>query len=384
MNIDFFKPIVGDMSPLGAYSVHGKMFYNKLEAVKYASKHGTPDVKFHWYDSVWETYDRNRLGKQSLDALYLERARQLRDKYNYLILSYSGGSDSHNILMTFLNNNIKLDQIYVNFPFKYINSSLHTPNTIDVRPGNIYSEWEFCVKPVLQSLQKTNPEIVVELGDWTENMTKDFLVEDTFHKVSQSWHAGAMARNLNYSKIGTKIVDSGKNVATIFGVEKPIIGVDNNHVYMAFLDPLHLCTNSVGTFEPFYWTPDLPDLPYEMAYQVYLYYKANPDKQHFILSKERLKSSDRRMLMHVNGAISTQVCYTTWNNKKFQAEKNGPETMAHDVIHSIPEFKDEVEQWDYLYKGFLDDVDPKYRNIRNGIPGGLRYIRSKGFYLGDL
>ena len=45
--------------------------------------------------------------------LLKERAQQLRDCYNYIILSYSGGHDSQTILNTFVNNNIYIDEIYI-------------------------------------------------------------------------------------------------------------------------------------------------------------------------------------------------------------------------------------------------------------------------------
>jgi len=48
---------------------------------------------------------------ESLDFLYALRARQLREKYDYLVLYFSGGADSTNILKTFIDNNIFLDEI---------------------------------------------------------------------------------------------------------------------------------------------------------------------------------------------------------------------------------------------------------------------------------
>ena len=89
----------------GCWETNGLKFGNKVEALIYASQNDTK-VKFVYHDNVWKNFDRSVLGKVSLNQLYKERAQQLRDSYDYLILYYSGGADSHNVLMSFINNNI--------------------------------------------------------------------------------------------------------------------------------------------------------------------------------------------------------------------------------------------------------------------------------------
>lgn len=54
---------------------------------------------------------------KSLKQLYKERAQQLRDNYDYLILYLSGGADSVTVLNSFVDNNIWLDEVVINsFP----------------------------------------------------------------------------------------------------------------------------------------------------------------------------------------------------------------------------------------------------------------------------
>ena len=91
----------------GYWETNGLKFENKVKALTYATQNNT-GVKFVYHDKVWKNFDRSVLGKVSLNQLYKERAQQLRDSYDYLILYYSGGADSHNVLMSFINNNIKL------------------------------------------------------------------------------------------------------------------------------------------------------------------------------------------------------------------------------------------------------------------------------------
>ena len=46
-----------------------------------------------------------------LSEYYRRRAQQIRDKYDYVVLLYSGGPDSNNILHAFVHNGIKIDEI---------------------------------------------------------------------------------------------------------------------------------------------------------------------------------------------------------------------------------------------------------------------------------
>jgi hypothetical protein len=148
---------------LGHYIVDGKLYYSKSHAL-YESSVSNKKIEWSFNNEVWENFSKNRLpilGKTPLDTLYKERAQQLRDKYDYLILNYSGGPDSHNILMTFINNNIHLDEVYVKYSHS-VESKLYTPNTTVTGAENIFSEWDFCIKPTLEWLAKEHPSIKIK------------------------------------------------------------------------------------------------------------------------------------------------------------------------------------------------------------------------------
>jgi hypothetical protein len=372
----------------GIWTVGDKFFNNKRNALIYASNNGSPDVKWNWHNDVWKLFDINKLGKQSLKDLYKERAQQLRDTYDYLILSYSGGADSHNILMTFLNNNIKLDQIFVQKPFSFINSSYHVPNTINTEAKNHNSEWDYCVKPTLEYLSKNHPEIKIELSDWMNNITESYFVkEDSFLNAGGNKGMGSIARNLNFSKIGLLNFDKDKTVATIFGCDKPILSVNwtTSKATMIFTDiQMSHCTNSVGTFEPFYWSPMLPDLIYEMSYQVLLYYKANPHLQKFMWCKENSNNSSRtdNIISTINHDIAKIVCYSdTWDFRKFQSGKaNGLREDRDFFLHEYDDFKRIKDTWKNHYDGFYQDIDKKYFDDF----GNVKLISSNYYYVGDV
>ena len=101
-----------DNYPQGYWKVRDKKFINKAEALRFASKVVRP-VEYIYFDHVWKNFDRSLLGKYSLDELYKQRALQLREKYDYLILYFSGGADSYNVLRSFIDNGIKIDEVII-------------------------------------------------------------------------------------------------------------------------------------------------------------------------------------------------------------------------------------------------------------------------------
>ena len=98
---------------LGYYHAGGQKFSSKIAAALHSIKTNT---KLHWNfnDEIFSKHDWSKEPLSTLDELYDARSRELREKYDYLILSYSGGSDSHNILMSFIRQGLHLDEIIIN------------------------------------------------------------------------------------------------------------------------------------------------------------------------------------------------------------------------------------------------------------------------------
>jgi hypothetical protein len=378
-----FKAVRGMMGPWGTWVVGDKTFYKKLDALKFASSINSR-VYYRYYNKIWENFDRTKLGKISLLELYRLRAQQLRDKYDHLTLFYSGGADSHNALHTFLVNNIKLDHIVVNWPKKALNNpEVYTPNIVDTSSKNILSEWDYCIVPTLKYLGQNHPEIEIEVIDWSENLTEKFYVDDNYIKSNLYYGVGSIPRNLTLSKIAQSKLESGKKVASVYGFDKPHLFLhdDGLSVSMFFHDAaFQTASNCIGAFEPFYWTPDLPELPFEMAYVNLQWYDRNPDQRRYLRSHPMRVS--REVTNEFNNDLCRQICYPySWDINKFQSGKpwNG---ARRDRDFWIYESKNElsriVQAWEYNYRGFLDGINSNFFDES----GGFNPIRSQMFYLG--
>ena len=86
---------------LSYYKVNNNIFNSKLNAFLYADLIKSDIVEWIFLLSEYlNTYNWNIEPEETLDELYQIRAKELREKYDYIILMYSGGADSHNVLMS--------------------------------------------------------------------------------------------------------------------------------------------------------------------------------------------------------------------------------------------------------------------------------------------
>lgn len=375
----------------GLWVVNDVKFDNKYEALLYATKIKSK-VNFWYHDELYNNVDKSLLGKISINQLYKHRAQQLRDKYDYLILYYSGGSDSHNILMTFINNNIKLDEICVRWPKALVDGKFYTPNTDDESSKNLWSEWDFSIKPTLNWVHQNHPNIKIVIKDFTPD---ESLIDKIFEDQKfLGFRAGTIREN-SFSDSELEWLNNGKTVGNIYGVNKPLLGVWNNNLYTYFLDKCLLPGNA-GKDNPtgaefFYWTPDMPILLREQAYQLFLYYNINKDQRKFLFTENEsdnggLPSSVRAFHQ---AEIAKKVLYSDTWNFRFQAGKK--EEMFGKNMYFwmlLPELNrakekilDNVIQRTKMIDETLLSYDGKIDEIKLYLPS---FIRSTGHYVGSL
>ena len=374
--------------PQGFWEVQDCRFPNKYHALLYATEVNAP-VHFKFFNHVWENFDRKLLGTVGLKELYRQRAQQLRDKYDYLILYFSGGSDSYNILRTFIDNGIKVDEICVKWCSTVLDpdKNLYTPNTDDVTAYNYLSEWDYAIKPVLDEIAVSNPEIKIEIVDWlTPWLTKS---PAELFKTVNHWHDIEIPSLAVWSPSETKLVAEGKTVGSIYGVDKPGVYFGKTEVFMYFTDactamgPPNPC-NVYGT-EFFYWTPELPALAFEMAYQTMLCFQNDPE-----LASVKYSDNIREdgPAWQANYQIQQkQLRYKLYDNwtDRFQTQK--PEKLdrsdKHSWIYSYPA----AENYRTIYHKTADSYLEKIRKDMHKEKNGTKMYRSistKGFLISKI
>jgi hypothetical protein len=351
----------------GCWVTGGKKFLRKFDALVHATKHNK-DVKLYYHNDVWQNFDRSKLGKQSLDTLYRERAQQLRDKYDYLILYYSGGSDSHNVLRTFIDNNIKLDEVCVKWPKTLQDGNLYIANTVDKSARNFWSEWDYAIVPSLKVLAQKNPEIKITIKDYIADVDR-LNIESMFENLDFV-RGGAILMNSVVSDSERTLLSQGRTVGHIYGVDKPLIYTHQKKLYMFFsdiaLDAIgggRVAENPLGA-EAFYWTPDMPELAFEQAYQMCLYYRMNPDKHKYLWTIKIPTSEERAMINQFQTDLARSMLYSNWNHR-FQADKPHSASRS-DKFFWFYEHGELIKPREQYYGNLLDRVKQINTKFLNG------------------
>lgn len=315
----------------GYWEVGENKFINKVDALNYSNANNEL-VHFRYFDNIFENTDITKLGQQSLNFWYKERAQQIRDQYDYLILYFSGGADSYNVLRTFLDNNIHLDEVCVKWCMqtKNSNSLTYKPTTLDDSPTNYLSEFDFAIKPVLDYIQNNYPSIKTTIVDWLPNV--ESTINEALFLMVNNWHDVELPMMVTYSPSENIQAKLGKKVASIYGIDKPKIYYYDEDAYMYFTDGATTMgvpnPNNPYGIEYFYWTPKMPQLAFEMAYKVIRWELANEAffYDYGITDKKRKTFWDGTAkiaypdMYQIRETTFRNVLYTTWDNK-FQANK---------------------------------------------------------------
>jgi hypothetical protein len=127
---------------LGYYSIGEKKYYSKVQALMDATKNNQfPEWNFN--RKIFDLFNWAEEPGVALRELYKIRAKQLREKYDYIRLEFSGGGDSTTAIFSFLLNNIHLDEIVFRYPKQGEKDVVGDVYNYD--PSNTLSEWELTI-----------------------------------------------------------------------------------------------------------------------------------------------------------------------------------------------------------------------------------------------
>lgn len=263
----------------GFYKVGDRVFIEKIEAVLYSSQ---IKERIYWdfNDASWSAIDWSIEPATSLPELYKLRAQQLRDHYDYIIVFFSGGADSTQVVQSFLKNDIKLDEIYAAAPVKAIENTKFNIN--DKSEFNVVAETFFTQIPFLKTINQKYPDIKVTLNDYSEDILL-YNEDDWILKCSDWIHPTTIARySLEKFHHIKELIEKGKKVAAVYGNAKPIPLIENNEFYNMFADvtinvarpgfdnlPLDLVS--------FYTSIDFPLIPIKQGHELLRSYNTNQD-----------------------------------------------------------------------------------------------------------
>lgn len=373
---------------LGFYIVGWQKFYNKTLALIESKKVGYDPI-WIFNDDIYSKIDWTIPINRSLADLYKERAQQLREQYDYIILYFSGGADSLNVLNAFVENNIFVDEIIMLIP---------EPDRKNFKDGdtsgrNLYGEIEYVAIPYINSIRNIlNPNTKITLQDFSasviEIVKKDDWVENFVPGLR--FTPGGLGWQYLDNTVPSllKLANTGKTICKLYGVDKPVVLHKDGDYYAYFVDTnaYHACPteltstkniNDDVSTELFYWTPSLPEIVIKQAQLIKLHCELDPLKKQLWSETKTRPVGDYRQAMH-------PIIYPGIGTPKFQTEKVPMdifkpsafdawfwETISPNSHHNY------VEALSFIG----NSIKPDHLNNNESIVGGYKAITSKLYKL---
>jgi hypothetical protein len=373
---------------LGCYRVNGLKFYSKLEAIDVHSKTG---IHPHWdfNEAVFNSYDWTKEPETSLQELYQQRAQQLREKYDYIVLMFSGGADSTNVLKTFINNDIKIDEV-VSYMAYESNRDKDAFFNAEIFRVSI---------PLAEQLKIEYPWLKHRVIDLTEFMAEHFKKKNNKFEWIYDMNSCFSPNNSCKESLPLKIkewadiIHSGKKFCVLWAHDKPRIWHVDGRFLFRFIDVIDnaATVKSISGKQPytdelFYWTPDLPEILIKQGHVIKQYLsQPNVEKLPFV---SKIKSDLAfKQVNGVNYWLSNHgvhsLIYPGWNIKTFT---NGKASSA--IFTERDSWFFNLSKTLDIRKNFFDGLDvlwqmiPDYwKNNPADIKEGIKGCWSRDYFL---
>lgn len=265
----------------GLYEVDRKLFSRKIDAVLESINTGS-DIVWHYNDETFSSIDWKSEPEESLADLYRKRAQQIRDEYDYVIIMASGGADSTNVLYSFLDNGIHIDEIIASAPTKGLEKVTIDQNNISAE--NTVAETVLAQIPLLKNISRLHPNIKITINDYFDNLLN--YKDDSWMLMGSTWiHPSAARHDLTNLPHIRKLAESGKKIAKVYGIDKPMLarGASGKIYNCIFDSSIQVANHSslsgmIDTITPvlFYITPDMPEIMVKQSHNLFKWMHSDP------------------------------------------------------------------------------------------------------------
>jgi hypothetical protein len=241
------------------YTVLGKKFYNKFLAIQESKQIIKTTGLNPWYVLRWHcfdelmSYDFSVESPESYRELCKQRAKQLREKYDYIRLWYSAGPDSHTALRAFHEANVTIDELVL--IVNYTNGE-DEPSAVEGTKLGI---------PTLNKIKNWFPNCKITVLDWAlDTNIKQENEETQISRVIKS-HLGVpltktMAHGFELDKKLLNQYVTDKKICELTGEPKPSVIKKNNKWYSYLIDISIETSMLIPNLEMFHLSSDFPQL----------------------------------------------------------------------------------------------------------------------------
>lgn len=334
--------------------------------------------EWHFNDETFDSYDWSVEPSESLQELYKQRAIDIRERYDYVILMYSAGGDSHTMLDAFLKNNLQVDEIIVIHPSSL--EKTYTPDANNYDPLNLMSEWDFTMKPKLQWLAQHYPKIKITTYDWSKNILDHKIQDDFILDRSHNITPNSQVRNDFYQIDSVKsAVEKHNRVGILLGIDKPRVCFHDNAYRLYFLD---IVTAGIGPqfsaslrknklhVEFFYWHPLSCKLLAKQAHQLVRFFEMFPGFKTFVTWPITNPANRNWYETSIRAIIYPDLDLNFFQANKFSNMTLGYDQLLFDIGQRDRLLNITKENFAYL----KSVIDSKYFNDIDGIPALVGFI----------
>jgi hypothetical protein len=362
---------------LGIYYVNNRVYTDKIEAILEANKTNA-DITWDFHQSRFKKINWNIEPTKSLTELYKIRSQQIRDEYDYVVVMFSGGADSTNVLHSFLSNDIHVDEVVASIPLSGLRDF---KASYDNNAANNASEWFLTTTPYLKDVAQKYPNVKISINDFFETML-EFKTDEWIYKSADHIHPTTSARyDLSQLTHIRQLADQGKKIAVIYGSEKPLLIFHEKKILNSITDVgINVPRQPFSDFYSnvdiilFYTTPSMPEILAKQSHEIA---KAmfNLPQYHYIKDLIFDTSwSQSQKLSYENGVLQraiVPIIYPDINYNSFQALKSKSVFMAdHDWwfynLHKDTRLNQLVTS---DFNNFFNSIKPAYLRDNTYIKG---------------
>lgn len=351
---------------LGFYEINNQVYWDKASALIAGTQAGLTYADLHWNfnDAVFGSYDWSIEPPGTMNDYYYARARELREKYDYLILNCSGGADSTTMLYAFVNQGLHVDEVFVRHATAGTKKYQADSNELDA--ANEFSEFEYAALPLLKWLQAKSPRTKITVHDFSLDIINDDITwdENFIYWCGDYVTPGCVVRYTHAGQIDSlKTFDKGKSVGILFGTDKPKMFLIDGDYHVAFSDravhsaiPATVNNGYSNTsVELFYWHPSCMPMVAKQCHLIKNWFNLPQNKRlQYMLDNKWLASPANRTAYE---ALIKGIIYPDYDLSTFQVNKP-TRTVYQEWDYWINDFKGTSG-----YKTFMQGMTHLYKNI---------------------
>lgn len=374
----------------GFYQAGPYRSYSKVETI-YESMRNGATVTWNFNNDVFGAIDWTQEPKTDLAELYRQHAQLLRERYDYIVLWYSGGADSNNILNTFVNNNIRIDEVV-----SYVNYGA-TGDKYNFLNGEIYNVAIPRVQQIIAEQQPWLHHRLIDLAQFTVDIYNESDAKfDWFYDMNHHFNPNNFSKQNLKQKIPEWMarIDRGQKVGFIHGVDKPVVTGINGNYYFRFSDLTDTAVNARTQRanrewehdEFFYWSPDAPLIPVKQAHIVKRFLQhATPTtagiSENIFPGGTMITIQGK--LYYLQSAMLHQLIYPGWKQVPYQVKtKSVIFTPRDEWFYKLPDNDPAKYSWRVGLEQLWRSVPDAYKRFPREMQSGLTRFTSPLYYLG--